>query len=70
MEDLLKSYLENRGSYRYHNVVINNHNVDGHLCIVQFTYGSTEGEWRSSESERINIWEMLEFVYSKCNLNK
>lgn len=57
-EELLIKYLQHKygGDYK---IKIINCTIDGHMCRVIFDVDEL-----NREEENINIWDMLEFVYS------
>jgi len=78
LKELAKYYIENsiiNKYYTYKDVVINDVNIDGHLCTIffignEYDYTGKEFLYESEVVEtKVNIWEMMAFLYNQSNEN-
>jgi len=77
LKPLIKYYIENtviNSYYRYKGVVVDNITIDGHLCSIEFTGNeySLSNEYLDHAviiETRLNIWEMMAFLYNQSNEN-
>jgi hypothetical protein len=64
MYELLKDYLKEK--LNWSKLEVQNYNIEGSTCICIYKYysGSTES-YIYNNKEEINIWDLLNFTYSK-----